>query len=174
MVIRPLIVHELRCLLAALLSPDESGTVQAFITCKVTTMPFADFCRAVGMVHTIPSRDSATRNRSPEVSSTAFHAHPPDLRPASLMDWDFAIGGWLVPRSRLISGSCSSGRMFAPRFFQTGLTASSLRFANPSPPSGWVEDFHFRAVEHARHTTFSPLRRGEGSRQKASANVRCH
>jgi hypothetical protein len=32
-----------------------------------------------------------------------------------------------------------------------------LRFANPSPPSGWVEDFHLRATEHARHTT-NPLR----------------
>jgi transposase-like protein len=27
-----------------------------------------------------------------------------------------------------------------------------LCFANPSPPSGWVEDFHLQAVEHARHT----------------------
>jgi hypothetical protein len=26
-----------------------------------------------------------------------------------------------------------------------------LHFANPSPPSGWVEDFHLQAVEHARH-----------------------
>src|SRR5205807_10327819 len=37
-----------------------------------------------------------------------------------------------------------------------------LRFANPSPPSGWVEDFHLRAIEHARHTTI-PLAR-EGAR----------
>src|SRR5271166_6320824 len=29
-----------------------------------------------------------------------------------------------------------------------------LRIANPSPPSGWVEDFHLQATEHARHTTF--------------------
>jgi hypothetical protein len=28
-----------------------------------------------------------------------------------------------------------------------------LRFANPSPPSGWIEDFHLQAVDHARHTT---------------------
>jgi hypothetical protein len=28
-----------------------------------------------------------------------------------------------------------------------------LRIANPSPPSGWVEDFHLQATEHARHTT---------------------
>src|ERR1700694_3101860 len=33
-----------------------------------------------------------------------------------------------------------------------------LRFTNPSPPSGWVEDFHLRAIEHARHTT-NPLSR---------------
>jgi hypothetical protein len=33
-----------------------------------------------------------------------------------------------------------------------------LRFTNPSPPSGWVEDFHLRAIEHARHTT-NPLTR---------------
>jgi cation transporter-like permease len=31
-----------------------------------------------------------------------------------------------------------------------------LRFANPSPPSGWIEDFHLQAVDHARHTTKSP------------------
>src|SRR6266566_476896 len=33
-----------------------------------------------------------------------------------------------------------------------------LRIANPSPPSGWVEDFHLQATEHARHTT-KPLTR---------------
>jgi hypothetical protein len=31
-----------------------------------------------------------------------------------------------------------------------------LRFANPSPSSGWIEDFHLQAVDHARHTTKSP------------------
>jgi two-component sensor histidine kinase len=31
-----------------------------------------------------------------------------------------------------------------------------LRFANPSPPSGWIEDFHLQAVDHARHTTGGP------------------
>ena len=32
------------------------------------------------------------------------------------------------------------------------LTTTPLRFANPSPPSGWVEDLHLQAAEHARHT----------------------
>jgi hypothetical protein len=36
--------------------------------------------------------------------------------------------------------------------FRSRLTATPLRSANPSPPSGWVEDFHLRAVVHARHT----------------------
>src|SRR5712691_12812338 len=36
--------------------------------------------------------------------------------------------------------------------FRPRLAAAPLRFANPSPPSGWVEDLHLLAVEHARHT----------------------
>ena len=43
--------------------------------------------------------------------------------------------------STLLSGPTSRWVLFSP-----------LRFANPSPPSGWVEDFHLQAVEHARHT----------------------
>jgi hypothetical protein len=31
-----------------------------------------------------------------------------------------------------------------------------LRFANPSPPSGWIEDLHLQALDHARHTTKKP------------------
>lgn len=40
--------------------------------------------------------------------------------------------------------------------FRPRLAATPLRFANPSPSSGWVEDLHLRAVEHARHTRKSP------------------
>ena len=36
--------------------------------------------------------------------------------------------------------------------FRPRLTTTPLRFANPSPPSGWVEDLHLQAAEHARHT----------------------
>ena len=32
------------------------------------------------------------------------------------------------------------------------LAATLLRFANTSPPSGCVEDFHLQVAEHARHT----------------------
>jgi hypothetical protein len=33
---------------------------------------------------------------------------------------------------------------------------SPLRFADPSPPSSWVEGLHLQAVEHVRHTTRRP------------------
>src|SRR4029450_2929589 len=63
-------------------------TVRAF-TLETTkknraTTPSADFCSPVGFDHSNLSRESTTANRSPEVSSTAFRAQPPDLQPASL------------------------------------------------------------------------------------------
>src|SRR3954447_21299368 len=36
------------------------------------------------------------------------------------------------------------------------LAMTPLRFANPSPPSGWIEDFHLQAADHARHTERNP------------------
>ena len=36
--------------------------------------------------------------------------------------------------------------------FRPHLAVTPLRFANPSPPSGWVKDLHLQAVDHARHT----------------------
>src|SRR6516225_7457147 len=53
-----------------------------------------------------------------------------------------------------------------------------LRFTNPSPPSGWVEDFHLRAIEHARHTTKPGDRRrswrsqGRGPRETRTDKAR--
>src|SRR4029077_7060865 len=42
------------------------------------------------------------------------------------------------------------------------LAATPLRFANPSPPSGWVKDLHLQAVEHARHTVDDRDETGQG------------
>jgi hypothetical protein len=44
-----------------------------------------------------------------------------------------------------------------------------LRFANPSPPSGWIEDFHLQAVGHARHTT---KEQGRGPAQNETIPIR--
>ena len=46
------------------------------------------------------SHESVTCNSSPEISSTAFHAQPPDLPPAPLMDTGFAI--WSNTTSRMM------------------------------------------------------------------------
>src|SRR6266705_1454323 len=92
------------------------------------------------------SHDSVTCRRSPKVSSTAFPAQPPDLPPLSLMDMGFAVSCPLARHRRphirfLFIGSrlCStllSGPASRP--------VLPLRFANPSSPSDWVEDFHLR------------------------------
>src|SRR5882762_7568502 len=118
------------------------------------TMPSADFCAAVRPPCDDLSPESGTQRRPPEVRSTAFTARPPNLPPRSLMAVDFAI-------------SCSLVRPGRPRYpvlvhraaallhasFRPHLAMTPLRFANPSPPSGWIEDFHLQAVDHARHTT---------------------
>ncbi len=59
-------------------------------------MPAADFCRTLRVDCSTLSPDSGTCRRSPEVSSTAFHAQLPDLQPAPWMDMDFAIKRPLV------------------------------------------------------------------------------
>ena len=59
-------------------------------------MPSADFCPRVRMNYFTLSPACVTCSRSPEVSSTAFNAQPPDLQPVPLMDMDFAILGPLV------------------------------------------------------------------------------
>ena len=43
-----------------------------------------------------------------------------------------------------------------------------MRFAKPSPPSGWLGDLHPQAIEHARHAT-NPLR-GSGAASAAVAS----
>ena len=46
------------------------------------------------------SHESETCNRSPEISSIAFHAQPSDLPPVSLMNMGFAIIGPLARHRR--------------------------------------------------------------------------
>jgi len=59
--------------------------------CSAHSTPAADFCRTVRVNRSTLSHDFVTCSRSPEVSSIAFHAQPPDLPPVPLMDVGFAI-----------------------------------------------------------------------------------
>jgi hypothetical protein len=54
-------------------------------------VPSADFCDTIKINRFTLGHESVTCRRSPEVSSTAFNAQPPDLPPVSLMDMGFAI-----------------------------------------------------------------------------------
>ena len=67
-----------------------SLAVWAFIACATNT-PVADSCCTIGVNCFTPSHDSVTCNKSPEVSSIAFHAQPPDLPPVPLMDMGFVV-----------------------------------------------------------------------------------
>ena len=116
--------------------------VRAFLT-PVSTTPSADFCHAVRAPHDALSHDSGTHGRSPVISSTAFHARPPDLPPVPLMDMGFAISCSLARHRRphhpvfVHRPACLLHASFRPH-----LAATPLRFARPSPPSGWSEDSH--------------------------------
>jgi hypothetical protein len=48
-------------------------------------------------------------------------------------------------------------------FFRPHLAMMPLRFANPSPPSGWIEDFHLQAVvQYSAHQRKAPP--GDGAK----------
>jgi hypothetical protein len=115
------------------------------------TMPSADFCAAITRLAARSVRDSGRnadlprRDRPPSPRTRRNLPHRPLPRTSRSS-----------PRSSgrvgLIFGSCPSGRGFDPRFLRPRLAATPLRFARPSPSSGWAEDLHVQPVDHARHT----------------------
>ncbi len=117
------------------------------------TMPSADFCAAVRPPCDDLSPVTETQRRSHEVRPTAFTARSPDLPPRPLMTVDFAIGCSLVrpgwPHYPVLIHRAAA---LLRAFFRPHLAMTPLHFANPSPSSGWIEDFHLQAVGHTRHT----------------------
>ena len=130
-----------------------TSTVQAFGGALLPNMPSADFCAAVRPPYDDLSPKARTRRRSPEVRPTAFAACPPDLPPRPLMAVDFAISGSLVrPGRPHYPVLVHRAAVLLHAVFRPHLAMAPLRFANPSPSSGWIEDFHLQAVVHTRHT----------------------
>src|SRR4051812_20805900 len=129
------------------------------------TMPSADFCTGVRVPRGPLSPVTETRHRPPEVRSTAFTAHPPDLQPQALDG--YGLRGQSSARPTRAASYPISVRQVAALLhasFRPRLTATPLRFARTSPPSGCAGDLHPQAVEHARHTT-KPLRGRVPARQ---------
>src|SRR5512135_2889215 len=113
------------------------------------TMPSADSCAGVRVPHGPLSLVAGTRHRSPEVSSTAFTAHPPDLQPRALDG--SGLRGQLSARPTRAASHPVSVRQVAALLhasFRPRLAATPLRFANTSPPSGCAGDLHPQAIGH--------------------------
>src|SRR5215471_2823164 len=135
-----------------------TSTVQAFGGALPPIMPSADFCVAVRPPYDDLSPVAGTQRRPPEVRPTAFTARPPDLPLRPLMTVDFAINCSLVrPGRPRYPVNFPSGAALLHAVFRPHLAMTPLRFANPSPPSGWIEDFHLQAVVHTRHTIRRPI-----------------
>src|ERR1700675_1335186 len=120
-------------------------------------MPSADSRPTVRIDCSLLSHGSVTCRGSPEVSSTAFGAQPPDLPPVPLREMGCAVTGQLA-RHRRPPHPVLVHRL-APLLhasFRLHLATTPLRFAMTSPPSGCQRDFHPQAVEHARHTKRKP------------------
>src|SRR5262249_43599283 len=83
----------------------------------------------------------------------------------SLMDMRFAVICQLARHPMPLSGSCSSARAFAPRFFQTLRRRIALALRYPSPPSGWDEDSH-----PASRKTFSAHKKKQPPSPKAASH----
>jgi hypothetical protein len=152
--------HEITALLA-------SSTVQAFGGAPPPTTPSADFCAAVRPPRDDLSPVAGTQHRPLEVRPTAFAARPPDLPPRPLMTMDFAISSSLVrpgrPRYPVFVHRAAA---LLHAFFRPHLAMTPLRFANPSPSSGWIEDFHLQTVVHTRHTAVRPPQFAASERAK--------
>src|SRR5215475_7611674 len=117
-----------------------TSTVQAFGGALPPTMPSADFCAVVRPPYDDLSPIAGTQRRPPEVRPTAFTARSPDLPPRPLMTVDFAINCSLVrpgrPRYPVLVHRAAA---LLRASFRPCLAAAPLRFANPSPSSGWIE-----------------------------------
>src|SRR3972149_10825124 len=118
-----------------------------------TTMPSADFSNAVGSPYEEPSPPRAD---TPETSRGKFdrlRRTPAESTPAALDGYGLRGQAPARPTTNASIRILSIGRRLSlPASFGPRLTATPLRFARTSPPSGCAGDLHPRVVEHARHT----------------------
>src|SRR5215469_13451260 len=90
---------------------------------------------------------------APEVKSTAFLAHPPNLPPVPLLDMGFVVLRQLARHRRPPIRFLSIGsRVYSTLPSDPTSRSAPLRFSSRLPPSGLAGDSHPQAVDHARHT----------------------
>jgi len=115
-------------------------------------MPSADFCTAFGEPRGPPSPLPDTT----QISRGKFDRLPRATAGSTLRALDgYGLRNYGLARPALTPLYPVLLHRLAPLLhasFRPRLTTTPLRFANPSPPSGWVGDSHPQAVKHARHT----------------------
>jgi hypothetical protein len=115
-------------------------------------MPSADFCAALGEPRGPPSPLPDTT----QISRGKFGRLRRTTAGSTLRALDgYGLRSYGLARPTLTPLYPVLLHRLAPLLhasFRPRLTATPLRFANPSPPSGWVGDSHPQAVKHARHT----------------------
>ena len=168
----PLSVHESPVLLAA---PIRSGLQPPFpawpircsafrpwsasLACQLhgLNMPSADFCAAIKSPRGSLSSKSGT---TAQISPGKFDRLPRTPAGSTALVFDGCGLRDQSParpaRDASYPVSVRQVAVLLRTVFRRHLAMPPLCFANPSPPSGWIEDFHFRAAEHARHTSYGP------------------
>ncbi len=135
------------------------------------TMPSADFCAAIRVASRLPSVSNF--GDTTQTSRGKFDSFPRTPAGSTALALDgYGLRDQSPARPTRDASYPVSVRQVAALLhasFRRHLAMTPLRFANPSPPSGWIGDFHPQALEHARHTT-KPLR-GGGYRAKFSALI---
>src|SRR5260370_24783247 len=127
-------------------------------------MPSADFWPAVRVPRGILSRRSDTG----QISWGKLSHLPRTVAESTLRIFDgYGLRGtlpacpMLAPYIRFLS---IDSRVCSMLPSDTASRREPLHFANPSPPSGWAEDFHLQPAEHAQHTTNPLSREGPAAR----------
>jgi hypothetical protein len=95
-------------------------------------------------------RDTAqtSRGKIGRLHRTPVGSTTPVLDSCGLRDWLLARPAGQASYPLLVHRAA----ILLHASFRPHLAATPLRFANPSPLSGWIEDFHLQAADHARHT----------------------
>lgn len=128
------------------------ATVQLpYLRYSMPPMPSADFCHTVranysSLSHAISRKRLAMAYGRPSgVRTVPFDAQTPDLYSTSRLRMeDFAVTCPLVPDvPHLVSGSCSSPRIFGLGFLQTQPRACALALLlTLGSANSWCGDFH--------------------------------
>ncbi len=129
-------------------------TVQAFAPTNRDYYALCGLLRRAQRISRLPQSPFGDRSQISRGKTGRLHRAPAKFTTAALDG--YGLRDELLTRPATTASYLVSVRRVAALLhasFRPRLATTPLRFANPSPPSGWVEDSHLQATDHARHTT---------------------